>query len=538
MTLPLVGAAELRAALVESGDFALLDLRQEGGFGHGHLLAAVNLPLSHLELRLRRLVPWPETRLVLCDGGAGLIDAAAVKLRAAGYDNLGHFAGGPDDWRADGFEIYSGVNVVSKAFGEVVEHRFATRSITAEDLHARQRAGEDLVILDSRPREEFHEMCIPGGIDTPGAELVYRARDLAPDPATLVVVNCAGRTRSIIGAQSLVNAGLPNPVVALRNGTMGWHLAGLQLECGAERHCGDASIAARDWARAAAARVAQRFGVRRVDIARLEAWRGEAGNLYVFDVRTPEEYHAGHLPGARSAPGGQLVQATDQYLAVRGGRVVLVDDNEARATMTASWLLQMGLPEVFVLAGGLDTVDRAGDRPRESGAGRTIPPEVAAVDLPALPPVAVQALGDAAKVVDFGCSLAHRRGHVPGALWADRTALAAAIPRLTDAEHIVVTSGSGTLAKLAAADLAGLGVVGVTLLAGGTAAWRAAGLPLEAGLRAPLSPANDVFERPYDLESDIEAAMNGYLTWEVGLVEQLERDATLVFPEFGGPEFD
>jgi hypothetical protein len=31
-------------------------------------------------------------------------------------------------------------------------------------------------------------------------------------------VNCAGRTRSIIGTQSLINAGVPNPVTALRNG--------------------------------------------------------------------------------------------------------------------------------------------------------------------------------------------------------------------------------------------------------------------------------------------------------------------------------
>ena len=60
----------------------------------------------------------------------------------------------------------------------------------------------------------------------PGAELVLRARELAPDPATRIIVNCAGRTRSIIGTQSLINAGIENPVSALRNGTIGWTLAG------------------------------------------------------------------------------------------------------------------------------------------------------------------------------------------------------------------------------------------------------------------------------------------------------------------------
>src|SRR5204863_7041947 len=75
--------------------------------------------------------------------------------------------------------------------------------------------------------------------------------------------------------------------------------------------------------------------------------------LYVFDVRSPEEYAAGHLAAARSAPGGQLVQATDVYMATRNARIVLVDDDGVRAVMTGSRLAQMGWHEVYVLEGGL-----------------------------------------------------------------------------------------------------------------------------------------------------------------------------------------
>ena len=71
----------------------------------------------------------------------------------------------------------------------------------------------------------------------------------------------------------------------------------------------------------------------------------------MFDVRDPTEYAAGHLPGAVYAPGGQLVQATDQYVGTLGARIVLVDDSEVRAVMTASWLKQMGWRDVFVLVG-------------------------------------------------------------------------------------------------------------------------------------------------------------------------------------------
>ncbi len=59
-------------------------------------------------------------------------------------------------------------------------------------------------------------------------------------------------------------------------------------------------------------------------------------------MRTPEEFEAGHLPGARSTPGGQLVQETDHVASVRGARLVLADDDGVRANMSASWLAQLG----------------------------------------------------------------------------------------------------------------------------------------------------------------------------------------------------
>src|SRR5262249_42417129 len=213
------------------------------------------------------------------------------------------------------------------------------------------RERSDIVVLDSRPFDEYTRVSIPTATNVPGAELVLRVQDLAPSPETMVVVNCAGRTRSIIGAQSLINAGVPNKVVALRNGTMGWHLAGLQCESGKDKRARRVSGTALAWAKSAADKVAHRFGIEGIDRATLERWRAdEERTLYLFDVRDPAEYAAGHVAGALSAPGGQLVQATDQYVGAIGARLVLVDDAEVRAVMTASWLRQMGWKDVYVLA--------------------------------------------------------------------------------------------------------------------------------------------------------------------------------------------
>src|SRR5262249_52473652 len=162
----------------------------------------------------------------LCDDDDGLAQRAARILADAGYTDIASLAGGIKAWAAAGYELFSGVNVPSKAFGEFVEHESGTPNIGARELDALIRTGADIVVLDSRPFDEYRRVSIPTATSVPGAELVLRIRDLAPSPETLVVVNCAGRTRSIIGAQSLINAGVPNRVVALRNGTMGFALAG------------------------------------------------------------------------------------------------------------------------------------------------------------------------------------------------------------------------------------------------------------------------------------------------------------------------
>src|SRR5262249_17930265 len=157
---------------------------------------------------------------------------AAGVLRRHGYRELFALADGIAAAADAGLELFSGVNVPSKAFGELVEHACATPSVAADELERLIRGGADLVVLDSRPFDEYQRVSIRTAVNVPGAELVLRIRDIAPSPDTMVVVNCAGRTRSIIGAQSLINAGVPNKVVALRNGTMGWTLAGLACESG------------------------------------------------------------------------------------------------------------------------------------------------------------------------------------------------------------------------------------------------------------------------------------------------------------------
>ncbi len=316
-----VTPAEVRLDLVLRREIALIDVREEHVFAQDHPLFAANLPLSRLELEVLDRIPRPDAPVVVYDDGEGLAARAASKLGALGYTRVRHLEGGLGAWRDAGLELFRDVNSYSKAFGELVEARAHTPSILPEELKARLDRREDLVVLDARRFEEFRTMSIPSGVSVPGAELVLRAREVAPDPDTTIVVNCAGRTRSLIGAQSLINAGAPNRIFALRNGTIGWSLAGLKLEHGAERRCPQTDDARARQAAAAARDVAYRAGVRRLSPEDLDQLADDgARTLYRFDVRTPEDYAAGHLPGFVSAPGGQLVQVLGRQTADSGAR--------------------------------------------------------------------------------------------------------------------------------------------------------------------------------------------------------------------------
>jgi len=520
----------LRDAILAGGELALLDVRETGVFSRAHLLYAVSLPLSRLELRIVSMVPRTIVPIVLCAGAEddGLIAKAAEKLDRFGYSDIAYLHGGIKAWRDAGYELFSGVNVPSKAFGEFVETVYGTPHIKAEELNALKERGDDLVILDSRPMKEFRKMNIPGGIDVPGAELVYRVHDMVPDPETLIVVNCAGRTRSIIGAQSLINAGVPNHVVALENGTMGWHLAGFDLEHGCERVYAENSDSGLAAARDRAEAVAARFGVRGVDWDTYEGWRDDAARTtYLLDVRSPEEYRAGHLPGAKPASGGQLVQATDEYVGVRRSRLVLTDDDGVRATMSASWLIQMGWDDVFVLDGSSVPADRkAGPwRPLVLGIEDVACETVSAGELKA----ALEAGG--AVVCDLAGSLAYRKGHIPGAWFTIRSRLPENLSKLPQAPLLVLTSKHGLLARLSAEEATASGRT-VKILDGGTDAWVAAGFLLEEGFLHMADEPEDRWYKPYDLDEGNVEGMREYLTWEVDLVGQIERDGTARFRSF------
>lgn len=519
---PAITPQALKAALSDGEEIALLDVRETGVFVRSHILLAASAPLWRLEVLIDRLVPRRSTRIVLADADESLAHQAAAKLVRLGWRNVSVLAGGTQGWAAAGYELFSGSNVPSKAFGEVIEHQKHTPWISVDELHERVERGDDIVVVDSRTPEEFADFSLPFAHSLPGAELVYRIQEFAPRPETLVVVNCAGRTRSIVGAQTLIDAGIPNPVVSLKDGTMAWLLAGRKLSHGRAAPLPEPGERTRQKARARAEDVAARAGVRLIDAATLARFEAESDerSLYRFDVRTRQEYEGGHLEGWRWAPGGQLVQATDEYVGTRRARIVLADWDGVRALTTGAWLAQLGGHEVFVLSPPALSVLVLGPEPVRVLPLRASAPEIA-------PREAAAALDAGTAVVfDVERRSAYERRHVAGARFSVPDRLQEFVADVPASQRIVLTSSDGVLARIVAAELDARIGREVHALAGGTQAWATAHLPTGSGPEGVLTGDDDHWYSPY-AHADLarrDAGFKEYLDWEIGLVAQLERE--------------
>lgn len=522
-----VSTAELVDLVIGTEEVALVDVRERGDIAmSGTLLLAVSIPLSELDFRISRFIPRTNTRIVLIDGNGGpLAGAAAGILAHHGYVETQILAGGTTQWAADGHELYTSVQALGQVFGEFLERAESTPHITVADARVLVDQGKDVVFLDSRPIAEFESHSLPHGISAPGAEIVHRGIDLITSPETVVVVNCAGRTRSIVGAQALINSGVPNTVLALEGGTMSWSLDGHSLVHGASVQAQAPADPSDSTRSQAAERLSDRFGIGRVAHGNVrELLNGSTDRtVYLLDVRGPEEYRSGHLESSLSTPSWDVAPWVFRHLAVLHSRLILIDDGAGlRGALTGSWFVQQGWKDVSILS--LADID---DDLLVTGE-ETRPQLDLGDDVVSISADELSASREKYTVVDLATSAVHRQGHIRGALFATRSSITLDPSAVPGTGAVVLTSPDGSLAKATARQIGSLNGRPIVVLDGGTETWHERGFTFESDLTAAIGSVNDIAPSPWEAV-DKNQAFRDYLDWEIDLIKQIDRDVTNPF---------
>ena len=520
-------AETLKGLLAGEAPFALIDVREAGEYNSTHIPGSSLIPRRRLEFQMPVAVPFKGAQVVVCDDDGRRAQAAAGTLEDMCYTNVSVLDGGINKWTTLDLPTEWGTNVPSKDYGEKMEVVHHVPEIDAPELQRRIDRGDKLVILDTRTPEEYQRFAIPGGRSMPGGELAYRITDVVKDlePDTTVVINCAGRTRSIVGTRVLQRMGITN-AIGLKNGTSGWVLAGYQVERGADRvELPEVSAEGRAAPEHYAETLAAEDGVRYLDIPGLKAAmeKRTRETVYLIDIRTQEEYEKGHIPGFQWFPGGQCVQRSDDVAVVHNATVIFSCDGKARATHTASWYRQFGIKKVYVVHGGATAWAKAGLE-LESGL-KAEEPEGLAQAKAKVKTISAQELNSSnpAAVFFVGTSQEFAQGHVPGSNWISRGWLEFEVDDFAPSKDapVAVTCPDGQMAPLAGATLKDLGYKDVSVLEGGIAAWGNAGLPLEKGLTGVMAPPTDVVILGVDRSP---AEMMNYLRWETQLGEKYAAD--------------
>ena len=507
-----ISVVNLVSSLKGSTELAVIDPREEGDFKHAHLFCASNLPFSSLELTIRKLVPLKHTPIVLVDDTSGPAMRAGHLLMTMGYTNLSILQGGNAAWHAEGYPLFSGVNVPGKAFGEYIEKFLAPPAIQARELQDRIAANESILLIDTRTPAEHADYCIPGAQLCPNGDLPIRALHRIDQHDGIVVTHCAGRTRSIIGAQSLIDLGVQKPVFALENGTIAWEEIGAKLEKGANRLLPDHPES----------RVIGRQAVSRLNsdspLSLLEEdeviclQESQTRTTVLIDIRNPEDYANGQLKSSINVPAGQLIQNIDKYVVVRNARIVLIDDDGTRAQFAANWLGRMNYSDIAahkIAPQSPDVIEAA-----HSPAAKLLDHEIVSNHL----------------IIDCRTSLKYKRNHIRGSMFLTRACLERDTAELPSTKPIALIADDIEYANLMARDLKTLGFT-VDAIYALPRNWESMTYQKETGFARLASPPNDMWYDAEHLDNPAQAMRENrrYIEWEKALIDDLKDEPSISY---------
>jgi rhodanese-related sulfurtransferase len=198
--IPALTDGEVDAALAAGA--VLDDARDQMEFAAGHVKGSVNVPWDGRMAETVGSVLTPEQRVVII-APEGQEQEVATRFARIGFDNVLGYVPDPEAY------FLSHQDRVERA-----------SLLTATQVEEASDTG-DVQLVDIRNAGELEAGMLPGARHIPLAELARRSDEL--DPATPVVVYCAGGWRSSVGA-SLLRAKGFHDVSDILGGFNAWSL--------------------------------------------------------------------------------------------------------------------------------------------------------------------------------------------------------------------------------------------------------------------------------------------------------------------------
>ena len=314
--------------------FCLIDCRERRDYVHGHWFGSNNIPLSILPIRLPFLCSDQDFPIYFLDWGDAASVVALRLIEKLGYQNVTPQKTTQPTEPVVGY--VQGEYVWSKAFGEIVAHQSDILEVTPQQYMTDYQHAQ---LVDVRPAGEYNRFTLPSSVNLPNSLLLANMEQLGHN-ADMVLLHCAGRTRSIIGAHTIKAAGYRGDFGIFRGGTQAWEIDGFTREHGANRTIGENIESAES-----VANFLKQWQIPSTQIqpTEISAFIETKSDHLMFDVS--DDTANGVLVGENiiKVSGTNLVQQTDRSIARYHLPILLIDNaSGSRAAFAAYWLSRMG----------------------------------------------------------------------------------------------------------------------------------------------------------------------------------------------------
>jgi len=322
----------------KKNNVAFLDVRTRKAYVQEFAFGAVNCPLDRFSLMIADLVPDRSTLIIMIGANKKAISNTNLILLKKKYSNVHYIKGDYQAWKKAKLPMWAGEFTLSKAFGEWIEATGKVNNIFPNKLNRmHQQPDSQLLQIDARPKIEYEKFTLPYSKHCSGGELPAYLQKTSSKKT--IIVHCAGRTRSIIAYQTLLDFNISQKKYVLNGGTQNWVLNGLerayQQKSDIQKHKVNIT---QD--KTLAKTIIQKFKL--PSVARIKNIKGVHGFVIQSEIINNQK-----IPYWKNVNATTLVQNTDKFIASTSTPIYIYSDIPTSAVFSVLWLTRMGYHAIW-----------------------------------------------------------------------------------------------------------------------------------------------------------------------------------------------